>query len=171
MVKNICRRQRGAFRILLLQFDVKGNSNFLVIVSSEIETFYTVKDTFIFGDFNARTKTVCENIIYDKSDEILGIENKLDSILLCRKGPQIYRNIHRVPGWRGGGKDFSLWLFTPVIWEDGDFFRPVFWRKLTFSIQKWECTDFLGEIWNGGPVLFLITKMGGQRLFSHWLFF
>ena len=41
-----------------------GESNFLNIVNNEIEKFGNGKNTLIFGDFNARTKTVCENIAY-----------------------------------------------------------------------------------------------------------
>ena len=38
----------------------------------------------VFGDFNARTKTVCENIAHDKSDDYLGVDNKLETLPLPR---------------------------------------------------------------------------------------
>ena len=57
-----------------------GNSNFFEVVSYEIAKLNTVKNTYIFGDFNARTKTVCENITHNKFDEHLGEENKLESL-------------------------------------------------------------------------------------------
>ena len=52
-----------------------GNSDFFEKVNEEIQKHNTVKNTYIFGDFNARTKTVCENIAHDKFDEHLGVEN------------------------------------------------------------------------------------------------
>ena len=55
-------------------------TEFFNTVNEEFQTFNSVKNTYIFGDFNARTKTVDENIAHDKYDEILGIENNLDSI-------------------------------------------------------------------------------------------
>ena len=61
-----------------------GNSDFFEVVNKEIENLNIVSNTYIFGDFNARTKTVCENITHDKFDEQLGIENKLDSLPLSR---------------------------------------------------------------------------------------
>ena len=48
-----------------------GDSDFFNIVNSEVEKYNNVKNTYIFGDFNARTRTVCENIAHDKSDDYL----------------------------------------------------------------------------------------------------
>ena len=49
------------------------SSNFFKIVNGEIESFAREENTYIFGDFNARTKTLCENITSDKSDIDLGV--------------------------------------------------------------------------------------------------
>ena len=62
----------------------KENSDFLEKVGGEIQNFSTTKNTYIFGDFNARTKTVSENIAQDKFDENLGIVNSLESIPIIR---------------------------------------------------------------------------------------
>ena len=61
-----------------------GNSDFFEVVNSEIEKFNNGKNTFIFGDFNARTKTVCENIVHDKYDKDLGIHSKMTDLPLPR---------------------------------------------------------------------------------------
>ena len=61
-----------------------GDSNFFEIVNNEIETFNNGKSTFIFGDFNARTKIVCENILHDKYDDDLGINSELQDLPLPR---------------------------------------------------------------------------------------
>ena len=76
-----------------------SESNFQEIVSNEFEKFNNGRNTYIFGDFNARIKTVCENIAYDKSDEFLGVENKLDSMPLPRNSEDM-----RIVNKRG--KDF-----------------------------------------------------------------
>ena len=44
----------------------------------------TTKNTYIFGDFNARIKSVVENIAQDKFDKDLGIENTLETVLITR---------------------------------------------------------------------------------------
>ncbi len=54
----------------------KSELNFLETVGSEIGQLLT-SNTYIFGDFNARTKDKCENITHDKYDDILGIENSM----------------------------------------------------------------------------------------------
>ena len=58
--------------------------DFQNIVNSEIEKNNNGQNTIIFGDFNARTKTVYENIAHDKSDDYLGVDNKLKSLPLPR---------------------------------------------------------------------------------------
>ena len=45
-----------------------GDSDFYEVVQDEIEKFSNSRNTFIFGDFNARTKNECENITQDKYD-------------------------------------------------------------------------------------------------------
>ena len=55
-----------------------------LLVNDEIQQFSSGQNTLILGDFNARIKTVCENIAYDKSDEYFGVENKLETIPLSR---------------------------------------------------------------------------------------
>ena len=62
----------------------EGSTFLINTVSSQIEKHSNGHNTYIFGDFNARTKTVCENISYDKSDDFLGVENRLESIPLSR---------------------------------------------------------------------------------------
>ena len=62
----------------------KAESNFHNIVNSEIEKYSNGQSTLVFGDFNARTKTVCENIAHDKSDDYLGVNNKLETLPLPR---------------------------------------------------------------------------------------
>ena len=60
--------------------DRKG-SNAFDTVTNEIEKFNNGKNTYIFGDFNARTKTICENITHDKhDDDILGLKVEMTSI-------------------------------------------------------------------------------------------
>ena len=57
-----------------------GPSDVFGIVGEEIQNFNNTTNTYIFGDFNARTKTVDENVAFDKYDEILGVQNTLVSI-------------------------------------------------------------------------------------------
>ena len=45
-----------------------GDSNFFEIVNGAINKLNNEENTLIFGDFNARTKTECENIVHDKYD-------------------------------------------------------------------------------------------------------
>ena len=61
-----------------------GDSSFFEVVNSEIDKFNNEKNTFIFGDFNARTKTECENIAHDKHDDDLGINPKIKELPLPR---------------------------------------------------------------------------------------
>ena len=56
-----------------------GQTEVFEIAGKEIQNFST-SNTYIFGDFNARTKTVDENVAHDKYDEIVGVENTLVSI-------------------------------------------------------------------------------------------
>ena len=53
-----------------------GDSNFFEIVNGEINKLNNKENTLIFGDFNARTKTECENVVHDKYDEDLGIHSE-----------------------------------------------------------------------------------------------
>ena len=48
-------------------------------VGKEIEHL-TVDKTYIFGDFHARTRTECENVVYDKYDDDLGIPTDIQHI-------------------------------------------------------------------------------------------
>ena len=57
-----------------------GPSDVFGIVGEEIQNFNNASNTYIFGDFNARTKTVDENVAFDKYDEILGVQITLVSI-------------------------------------------------------------------------------------------
>ena len=68
--------------------------DFFKIVNGEIETFAMEENTYIFGDFNARMKTVCENIISDKSDDDLGIPMSMSSI-----PPPRNSDSQRTPNW------------------------------------------------------------------------
>ena len=52
-------------------------SKFFETVNNEIGTMCNETNTYIFGDFNARTKVCCENIIADKFDEELGISSDM----------------------------------------------------------------------------------------------
>ena len=60
------------------------DSDFFNIVNSEIDKLNKQHNTYIFGDFNARTKTMCENIAHDKSDGSLGIHSEILSLPLSR---------------------------------------------------------------------------------------
>ena len=51
----------------------KVNSKVMETVNGEVQKLASEVNTYILGDFNARTKTECENLIYDKSDEDLGV--------------------------------------------------------------------------------------------------
>ena len=53
-----------------------SNFNFFDTVNTEVEKLSNGNNTYIFGDFNARTKTVCENIAHDKSDETMGVRGE-----------------------------------------------------------------------------------------------
>ena len=57
----------------------KGSNNFDTVVD-EINKMNNNKNTYIFGDFNARIKTVCENIVQDKTDETLGIQTVIEIV-------------------------------------------------------------------------------------------
>ena len=59
--------------------DRKG-SNLFEIVNQEIEKINNGKNTYIFGDFNARTKTLFENIVHDKMDDQLGVQTVIKTI-------------------------------------------------------------------------------------------
>ena len=50
----------------------KHGSTFFETVNNEIENLSSKGNTFIFGDFNARTRTDPENILVDKFDRELG---------------------------------------------------------------------------------------------------
>ena len=54
-----------------------NTSNFLDIVNEEVERFGNEDNTYIFGDFNARTKTEEETIICDKFDDEFGISTAI----------------------------------------------------------------------------------------------
>ena len=56
-----------------------STSTFTETVGKEIEHFID-DQTYIFGDFNARTRTDCENLAYDKSDDDLGIPTTMQDI-------------------------------------------------------------------------------------------
>ena len=58
----------------------KYDSNFSEIVGNEIETFSHKGSTYIFGDFNARTKTVPENILVDKFDKDIGVQCEMQKL-------------------------------------------------------------------------------------------
>ena len=58
----------------------KKDSTFFETVSGEIDKFSNNKNTYIFGDFNARIKNVCESIVQDKMDDTLGIEVEMENI-------------------------------------------------------------------------------------------
>ena len=62
----------------------KETFNFWEVIGTEIESLCTTGNTYIFGDFNARTKSVVENIAQDKFDEDLGIENKVKTVPITR---------------------------------------------------------------------------------------
>ena len=51
----------------------KVNSKVMETVNGEVQKLASEVNTYILGDFNARTKTECENLIYDKSDEDMGV--------------------------------------------------------------------------------------------------
>ena len=61
-----------------------GDSNFFEVVLNEIEKFDNIKNTFIFGDFNARTKNECENIARDKYDTDMGFDSMISELPLSR---------------------------------------------------------------------------------------
>ena len=61
-----------------------GDSDFFKIVQDEIAKFNNGSNTFIFGDFNARTKNECENIAHDKYDSDLGFDSKIIELPLSR---------------------------------------------------------------------------------------
>ena len=66
-----------------------SNFNFFDTVNTEVEKLSNGNNTYIFGDFNARTKTVCENIVHDKSDETLGIRGEIETIPASRNSEDL----------------------------------------------------------------------------------
>ena len=66
-----------------------ANSNFLETVNSEIEMHSNYFNTYIFGDFNARTKIQCENITSDKFDKEMGIQNNINTPLPSRNSEDL----------------------------------------------------------------------------------
>ena len=62
----------------------KETSNFLEVIGNEIQNLCTTRNIYIFGDFNARTKSVVENIAQDKFDKDLGIENTIETVPITR---------------------------------------------------------------------------------------
>ena len=54
----------------------KKHHNTWEIVEKEIER-HSQDTTYIFGDFNARTRTECENVLRDKHDEELGVPTNM----------------------------------------------------------------------------------------------
>ena len=76
-----------------------GDSDFYNIVQDEVEKFNNGRNTFIFGDFNARTKNECENISYDKYDSDLGVDTVMTEIPLSRNSEDMKLINHR-------GKEF-----------------------------------------------------------------
>ena len=73
--------------------------DFLETVNGEIEKFGGGNNTYIMGDFNARTKTEQETIAYDKYDEEMGVptnihdppppRNSQDTKLVNRRGKDL----------------------------------------------------------------------------------
>ena len=61
-----------------------STNNFVKTISGEIEKFGNDTHTYIFGDFNARTKTAPENITFDKYDEELGIPTEMHFTPIAR---------------------------------------------------------------------------------------
>ena len=58
--------------------------DFLETVNGEIEKFGGGDNTYIMGDFNARTKTEQETIVYDKFDEEMGVPTNIHTPPLPR---------------------------------------------------------------------------------------
>ena len=61
-----------------------GDSDFSEIIQDEIGKFSNNRNTFIFGDFNARTKNECENLIHDKYDADIGLDTVMEELPLSR---------------------------------------------------------------------------------------
>ena len=61
-----------------------GDSDFFETVQDEIDKFSNGTNTFIFGDFNARTKNECENIVHDRFDSDLGLDTTMRDLPLTR---------------------------------------------------------------------------------------
>ena len=76
-----------------------GDSDFSEIVQDEIVKFSNNRNTFIFGDFNARTKNECENLIHDKYDADMGLDTVMKELPLSRNSEDMKLINHR-------GKEF-----------------------------------------------------------------
>ena len=76
-----------------------NNSCIAETINSEINRFGNDKNTYIFGDFNARTKTEIESVTYDKYDEELGVPT-------CIHAPPPARNSEDMKIVNKRGKDF-----------------------------------------------------------------
>ena len=114
-----------------------GNSDFFEIVNEEIEKLKLVNNTYIFGDFNARTKTVCENIAHDKYDEYLGIENKLDSLPLSRNSQDM-----KVVNKRG--KEFlDICRINDLIIANGRTVGDLFGRYTCYQPRGSSVVDYM----------------------------
>ena len=67
-------------------------STFFDTVNKEIQLYSNTHNTYIFGDFNARIQTLCENMPADKFDEQVGICGEMESIPPPRNSEDLKSN-------------------------------------------------------------------------------
>ena len=69
-----------------------SESDFFETINKELENLTLKSNTYIFGDFNARTKTLTENIIADKFDVEFGLQCEMLSLPNPRNSEDIKMN-------------------------------------------------------------------------------
>ena len=75
-------------------------STFFDTVNKEIQLYSNTHNTYIFGDFNARIQTLCENMPADKFDEQVGICGEMESIPPPRNSEDLKSNTRISHIWK-----------------------------------------------------------------------
>ena len=110
----------------------------MTIVNQEVEYFANKHNTYIFGDFNARTKTECENIVHDKSDDDLEVPTgmSMENIPLPRNSED--KNIN------SRGKEFlDLCRMNDLCIANGRTIGDVFGRYTCHQPRGSSVVDYL----------------------------
>ncbi len=92
-IDSIWLKKKGSNNPLHLAFyycsPEKSQNKFFDTVNREIDNLSEQSHTYIFGDFNARTKTCTENVTIDKFDHEIGAQCELDILPLPRNSEDL----------------------------------------------------------------------------------